>query len=238
MKIKHFLLLAVTLVTLMTFGACDTEKGSKSEKIATGIVKLVKELDRATGDSTITDMSLSVIDNDAISDIQVVVPVDSGQRYAINVYVDDEKASNGFLETDSWVMIIAIVFIFGTPIFIAIIICMSIVKIKKNNNKVSIVALEKGIRLPDLNSATLSDKLQSGIKMVAWSAGLFLFFMVVGAESVAALAIIPLLIGAGRLLVYFIDKREIKQNPSDIVPPVPPVYSNKATIDNTESDAI
>lgn len=242
MKIKHFLLAVTTLVTLLAFGACKTHKDNKNEMVAKEIVKLVQDLNQALGDSTITEMSLSTVDNDAISAIQVVAPVDSGKRYAINVYVNDGKYSDIDFDFETLVAITAIIFIFGTPIFIAIIICMAVVRIKKNNNNVSMLAIERGVRLPDSNNATLYDKLQSGIKMVAWSTGLFLFFMIIGADGMASLAIIPLLIGAGRLLAYFLEKRDIKnsstQKQSEI-PPIPPTFTDESNKDNINStDAI
>ena len=71
-------------------------------------------------------------------------------------------------------------------------------------------------------------RLQSGVKMIAWAVGLFLFFMVVSAPSVAALATIPLIIGIGRLASYYLARKKEKQSRAGI-PPVPGITENPTT---------
>ena len=50
-------------------------------------------------------------------------------------------------------------------------------------------------------------RLQSGLTWIAWGAGLMIFFIVVGVESLAALMAIPCFIGVSKLLTLLIESR-------------------------------
>lgn len=238
MKTKHFLLWALAVVLNISLFSCQTKQSESNTNLANEIVNIIKQVNNATNDSTITDFTISVIDSDDIENIQMIPPADPSQRYVINIYTESSDSDDHSIFDDSLIAIIAVIFIFGTPIFIAIIICICIVKVKKNNGKVAIMAMEKGFAYPAGNKNTLSDKLQSGIKMVAWSVGIFAFFMIVDAASVAVLALIPFIIGLGRLYAYYRDSRKVSDTSDDSTnfPPVPPVNINK---DNSaDNDAL
>lgn len=233
MKTKNFLLWILTAFFSVQLCSCNVDSGKQNEKLANEIVKILKDIDKATNDSTLAKISLSVVDSDDIDNVQVIEPTEPDQRYIINVYTETDDSDFSDVP-ETLVACLAIIFIFGTPIFIAIIICICIVRVKKNSNQVAITAMEKGYRYPLVDQDIVANKLQSGIKMIAWAVGIFAFFMVVDATSVAVLALIPFIIGMGRLYAYYHDVRKIKsdkENNSNF-PPVPPVNHN---IDNSSS---
>lgn len=237
MKTKNFLLWSLTAFFSLLLCSCNVDSGKQNEKLANEIVKMLKDIDKATNDSTLAKISLSVVDSDDIDNVQVIEPTEPDQRYTINIYTDKDNSNFPFDSDVSGTIVacIAIIFIFGTPIFITIIICICIVRVKKNSNQVAITAMEKGYRYPLVDQDIVANKLQSGIKMIAWSVGIFAFFMVVGATGLAVLALIPFIIGMGRLYAYFHDVRKIKSDKENNTnfPPVPPVNHNN--IDNSSS---
>ncbi|MCM1021100.1 MAG: DUF6249 domain-containing protein [Muribaculum sp.] len=234
MKTKQILNALIAMIFAFSAVSCSSEKDENYHRVAQEIVKLVKEIDKATNDSTITQISVSSLNSNVIDNIDVVVPVDSTQRYTINVYADSDSDSP-YENFDFVAIFFGIILIFGTPIFIAVIICVAIVKIKKNSNQVLITSIEKGYKLPNDNNNTLSAKFQSGIKMIAWSVGIFMFFMVIDSMSMAVLALIPLIIGVGRLAAFYLDKKKESDSNSNNQPPFPPVNNNP---ENHHCDAV
>ena len=219
-KSIHFLLLVFACILgVMTF-SCNNEPADRGRSIANEVVSAIRQLETADRDSAIIKLSPS--DN---AGSVTVMPPDSLRKYDINIYVTDHDNSSDFMAGESFIAIFAIFLIFGIPIIIAIIICVCIFRIKQSSDKVTLAAIEKGYVLPGKNVSMSEYRLQSGVKMIAWAVGLFLFFMVVNAPSVAALATIPLIIGIGRLASYYLARKKEKQSRAGI-PSVPGITEN------------
>lgn len=218
MKRKSILFLLLVFACafgLMTL-SCSDNASDKGRLIAKEVANAIKDLETVDKDSAIIDLS-SGANNVSIT----TSAPDSLQKYDINVYVTDDDKSFSMLDGDTVVAILAIALIFGTPIFIAIVICICIFKIRQNSNKVTLAAIEKGYTLPNEENSMPEYRLQSGIKMIAWAVGLSLFFIIVDAPSIAVLAVIPFIIGLGRLISYYLTRKKEKQNHAACIPPIP-----------------
>lgn len=122
--------------------------------------------------------------------------------------------------------IIAIIAVFGMPLFI--IIAILYYKHRKRMVKVALIKdyLDAGKDVPDevlvaINGSEIdppADSFQGGVRNIAVGAGLFLFLGLIANWGVAALALIPLFIGIGKLVVWRMNSGTIEnssQNQAD-----------------------
>jgi len=118
------------------------------------------------------------------------------------------------------VSIIAIVMVFGTPIFILV--ALLYFSGRRRRQKVELVNtyLQNGQEVPAHVMQGFDDNsnenfLRSGITLSTVGLGLIVGFAVAGNEVVSGIGFIPLFIGLGRLGFWYLDERKEKQAESE-----------------------
>lgn len=129
-----------------------------------------------------------------------------------NLYVSISANNDSDYPDEWWVSIVAITataLIFSGPILVVFIVCFFIYKSKRDRNRVIMESLATGQPLPDrfYNIPDRKPRLQPAVNYLAWSAGFFAFFLIVGGKSWAMLTLIPFIIGLGKLATYIIATR-------------------------------
>ena len=118
------------------------------------------------------------------------------------------------------VSIIAIVMVFGTPIFILV--ALLYFSGRRRRQKVELVNtyLQNGQEVPahvmqGFDDNSNENLLRSGITLSTVGLGLIVGFAVAGNEVVSGIGFIPLFIGLGRLGFWYLDERKEKQSESE-----------------------
>lgn len=119
---------------------------------------------------------------------------------------------------ENMVAIYAIIFIFGIPslVFILITIFVILYLYKKRTARYRIIdkALDKGIELPEsfFNETTLpaqKSRLQSALIWIGCGFGIMCFFCCLcDVESGIAFGVIPFFVGIAKLITYFVEDRK------------------------------
>ncbi len=123
------------------------------------------------------------------------------------------------------VKIIIILGVFALPIAIVYIICQYNLKVRQERNRLMEKAIDNDYQLPadyfttkhiDFSNIRINEH-NNGIQLVATGIGVGLFFIILGGYPIAALMLIPTLIG---LLKMFSSRQPFNR-------PTPPPYSNQ-----------
>ncbi len=114
------------------------------------------------------------------------------------------------------VAIVGTVLIFGAPVLAVFLICYFIYRTKRARYQAVAQIVASGKDIPEgmFPQTDSRAKWNSGIKYVAWGCALMLFFLVRLQIEWAVLMIVPIAIGAGKLIAY---RNEQKQKSSSIV---------------------
>ena len=131
---------------------------------------------------------------------------------SINVSLDDEEFS-------AWkgiVAIMAIIMIFGMPLFIVLLVLYFSYRKRRQRLETIQSFVNAGQDVPkellDDSAVSTANPLRSGLNLVAVGSAIVLAFLFIGAEPVAALGLIPLFLGISRLIYYYTEpKPEIKE---------------------------
>lgn len=105
------------------------------------------------------------------------------------------------------------VLIFTLPIFF---ICYFIYRKRTIRYHIVEKAIEKNITLPEsfymTPEADKKSRLQSGLVWIGWGLGLICLFAVCGSVKTAMIGLIPLFVGAAKLITYFVEDRKKDNN--------------------------
>jgi Ca2+/Na+ antiporter len=120
------------------------------------------------------------------------------------------------------ISVMGIVAIFFVPFIAFVLIVWFNLNYRQKQNKIKAElitkAIENGQTIPDNLFKTKEDKslLQKSVPWIAFGLGSMVFFILKPSVYLAlALGLTLLLIGIGYLLIYFFNKKEIKENDSD-----------------------
>lgn len=115
-------------------------------------------------------------------------------------------------------LIIGTALTFLAPIAVVWIVCYFIYRTKRDRSRVVYESIVTGRPIPPgyfpvdrPQGATL----RSAITYIAWGVGGGLFFFFVGAEEVSCLFVVPIIIGMGRLLAFFLYDYKRKSSDAD-----------------------
>mgnify|MGYP000816731923 CR=1 FL=1 len=217
MTIKKFSLACAVTAIIALCAACGSRNDNSELRgeIMADITEFVNEFNDSAMNKVIIEegpagasvnSGRSEISRDSIGNLHM----------SVQVNVDDTQT----IDSDNLVALVcgslAILGAFAVPIFIVYFIGLFIFKSKRDKNNIIRLAIESGRELPKEFFAKEAPKfrLQSAIQYIAWSVGLFVFFIVVGADAVAYLCLIPFIIGIGKLIAYFLyeHKKSDKTN--------------------------
>lgn len=121
-------------------------------------------------------------------------------------------------EAETVIAVIAILAIFVFPLVSLIAIVWLIIwfstRKSRDRNRLVAMSIERGIPLPpDYFRQIQRSRLQSGLVWVMWGIGIAVFFLIaVGAKTAAVLGLIPFLVGAAKLITYFVEDRPNKRD--------------------------
>lgn len=105
------------------------------------------------------------------------------------------------------------VLIFTLPIFF---ICYFIYRKRTIRYRIAEKAIEKNMTLPEsffaIPEAEKKSRLQSGLVWIGWGLGLICLFAVCGTIKTAMIGLIPLFVGAAKLITYFVEDRKKDNN--------------------------
>lgn len=108
------------------------------------------------------------------------------------------------------------VLIFTLPIFF---ICYFIYRKRTIRYRIAEKAIEKNMTLPEsffmVPEADKKSRLQSGLVWIGWGLGLICLFAVCGSVKTAMIGLIPLFVGAAKLITYFVEDRKKENNNSN-----------------------
>ncbi len=216
---KRIILPILSILFLSVCSACHHRSDSRQlrDEIIDELSSIVNELN----DSSFNDIVILAEESgDASINVDKSPLTSDGKgNVLMTVQVDVEDDSMG---GEFWVAIIcgglAIAGAFLTPILIGYFICYFIFRSKRDRNNLIREAIASGYPLPKEFFITQipRERLQSAVKYIAWSVGLFLFFMIVGLDAIAYLCFIPMIIGLGKLTAYFLyEHKSRKRNIND-----------------------
>lgn len=108
--------------------------------------------------------------------------------------------------------IIGILAVFGLPFIFATLLLFAGISYlnRRGERRARLIEMSLQCRQPlppEFYQRRRSNRLQSGLTWIAWGAGLMIFFIVVGEDSLAALMAIPCFIGVSKLLTLLIESR-------------------------------
>lgn len=215
---KNFALTLLSIM-LLTFSSCGNSMDD-NEKMAREISECISENLKSLNDSTFSNIVITTVndagDSDDISVSSSGITADGRGNLYINVSANNDSE----LPDEWWVSIVAITatfLMFSAPLFLVFIVCYFIYKSKRDRNRVIMAAASAGYTLPDrfYNIPDRKPRLQPSVNYLAWSTGFFAFFMIIHKTQLAMLALIPFIIGLGKLATYIIATRNSNNRDND-----------------------
>lgn len=220
LKMNKILIPALSFIVMM-ISSCSSRNDEKDELIQgirEDIVSNIQEAMNELNDSSIRELQIQLNNSSEKVDVTTthMIGEDGKIHVDVNVNMDDDSGTDR-------VAIIAVVLgtvgFFMCPILMVGIICYFIYRSKRDRNHVINTALTTGHPLPKefFYQSSPTIKLQSGFIYMAWATGLFLFFYMVGFESIPYLALIPFIIGVGKVVGWFISQKKENDKDKDII---------------------
>lgn len=212
---KFFLKSALLLSVIVGLVSCSAGNSS-DDKLTKELVQCFQAATAQLNDSVFRDVVL-----DMKPDTVTVTAKTSAQNGNIIININQNKGKKH--KTDAAVptfvsvcAITTVVGIFLGPVLIVIAICVAILRGRRQRNQIIYEAMIHNYQLPDefYRKAPKERRLQNGIAYIAWSVGLFIFFIMVNCDAIAMLMIIPFILGIGRLISYILENRK-KQDVDD-----------------------
>lgn len=201
---KHIINISIIAAVVMTaiFFSANTYAGNdKKQLISQEVTELVESI---CNDSKEINASTPVIDRSYNND----------DHFSESQYYEYRKSVS-----DNMIAIIAIIFGVLTPFLsiVAIVFIALLFAHKKRKLRYHTIelAISNGRDLPDSFYESFDNKngrsrLQSALVWIAWGIGIALFLLCVDDIESAFIAAIPLLVGAAKLITYFIEDRPKK----------------------------
>ncbi len=189
------------LIAAMTLMSCG---GNRRSEIKDEVIKGIEEAMAQIDDSSFR----SLVINSSGESAEIVTSAfpDSAGNVIVNINIPSENCGDD--DVPSFVGPVAIISVLGAflaPVAAVFVICYFIYKSKRDRNRIIYESVISGHSLPKEFYRIRPHKMrfQSAVVWLAWSIGLFAFFMIVGAQKVAPLMLIPFIIGAGKMTAFF-----------------------------------
>lgn len=196
---RKLLLTVLAAVTLMSCGG--NHRSNVKKEVMEGLEEVMAQLN---------DTSFhSVVINPAGENAEIISSAlpDSSGNIIVNINIPDEDADfdDGVPGFVAPVAIISVLGAFIAPVIAVFVICFFIYKTKRDRNRIIYESVVSGHTLPKefYRIRPRKARFQSSVAWLAWSIGLFVFFMIVGWQEVAMLMLIPFIIGAGKMAAFF-----------------------------------
>lgn len=204
---RIFYILTIALITNISFSSCQRKAISQEE---------IDEFSRQI------NAKLEQIDNNATSDSNAFINDSSSADSIIKIKAEKEnqKAEITIIQHTNdgenfigvFIVFIAIITPFACAVLIVFFIIRGITSRQREHNKLIEKAIENNYPLPDNFFDTPKrhkSRLQSSLVWLAWGIGTMGFFYIVDpTETAYSIGLIPLLVGAAKLITYFIEDRK------------------------------
>lgn len=204
---RIFYILTIALITNISFSSCQRKAISQEE---------IDEFSRQI------NAKLEQIDNNATSDSNAFINDSSSADSIIKIKAEKENqkaeitiiqhTNDGENFSGVFIVFIAIISPFACAVLIVFFIIRGITSRQREHNKLIEKAIENNYPLPDNFFDTPKrhkSRLQSSLVWLAWGIGTMGFFYIVDpTETAYSIGLIPLLVGAAKLITYFIEDRK------------------------------
>lgn len=204
---RIFYILTIALITNISFSSCQRKAISQEE---------IDEFSRQI------NAKLEQIDNNATSDSNAFINDSSSADSIIKIKAEKENqkaeitiiqhTNDGENFSGVFIVFIAIITPFACAVLIVFFIIRGITSRQREHNKLIEKAIENNYPLPDNFFDTPKrhkSRLQSSLVWLAWGIGTMGFFYIVDpTETAYSIGLIPLLVGAAKLITYFIEDRK------------------------------
>lgn len=203
---KRIILVLTALLALL----CTAEAGVRVivERDSQGNRKRVIEVrDTVINGKEVTDTLSVMVYHDSVSDTGREAYSQTEKSEALNWSLDLSNEHT----TEALVAIVAIVFIFGLPVFILLIIFYYRNKNRKAKYRLAELAIEKGQPLPEgffkeMEIASQSG-LNKGIKNIFLGIGLFIFLWSITDEfSLGCIGLLIMFTGFGQVVIHYVNQ--------------------------------
>ena len=205
--------LATALIASISFTSCQ-RKAITQEEIDELNRQISEKLAMVeNNDDTTTSITIDSTDTDSI--VKVNTPKNDKKTEITIIQGQNER-----FESEG-IFIITIVFIIIVTPFASIVLILffairGITSRQRERNKLIEKAIECNYPLPDdFFKAPIQHKsrLQSALVWLAWGVGIVVFFLIVDPTVTAySIGLIPLLVGAAKLITYFVEDRKKDNN--------------------------
>ncbi|MCM1093989.1 MAG: DUF6249 domain-containing protein [Lachnospiraceae bacterium] len=167
------------------------------------VVERIEEVMDQLNDSSFRKIVIN--DNDGERRVLSDVKADSTGNIIVNINIPEDDYDDGVPSFVAPVALISVIGVFIAPVLMVFFICYFIYRTKRDRNRVIYESVVSGHQLPAefYKSRPRKIRFQSAVAWLAWSIGLFAFFMIVGREELAPLMLIPFIIGAGKMAAFF-----------------------------------
>lgn len=221
MKLTNLIISA--LIAMAPYGGmeCNAQSESKTEISDTTVVFDAKSpassVDAAKNKVRERIEREVVIDN-SDNDNETAIAVAEAVQEALN----DSDSGFGDGGRGAAVAVMAVIGIFYFPlIMLALMIVIVMFFVKRNRDKrarLIELSIKERVPLPRefyMRGRVPEARLNSGLIWMAWGLGLMIFFISLEAEAPSALMSVPVLIGASKLITYFLIERRRRDQESD-----------------------
>ena len=216
-RIKSFMIAMAALLMMVPAQAATegdnasaTSRKEERREIVRQSVKDAVNRAKSLNADSISERMAQVVSDD-FSDTVFVWEDSIDQLDALSDHIDKISDAADGAETAIAVIVILAIFVFPLVSLIAIVwlIVWFSTRKSRDRNRLVAMSIERGIPLPpDYFRQVQRSRLQSGLVWVMWGIGIMIFFLIaVGAKTAAVLGLIPLLVGAAKLITYFVEDR-------------------------------
>ena len=204
----------ISIIASISFSSCQRKAITQEEieEFSRQINEKLEQLDRINSSN-----SSVVINDSSATDSIVRIKAENDTQKAEITIIQNQKDR---FESEG-IFILAIVFIaivtpFASIVLIIFFAIRGITSRQRERNKLIEKAIDNNYPLPDnffISQKSPRTRLQSALVWLAWGVGVVAFFLIVDPTVTAySLGLIPLLVGAAKLITYFIEDRKKDNN--------------------------
>ncbi len=204
----------ISIIASISFSSCQRKAITQEEieEFSRQINEKLEQLDRINSSN-----SSVVINDSSATDSIVRIKAENDTQKAEITIIQNQKDR---FESEG-IFILAIVFIaivtpFASIVLIIFFAIRGITSRQRERNKLIEKAIDNNYPLPDnffISQKSPRTRLQSALVWIAWGVGVVAFFLIVDPTVTAySLGLIPLLVGAAKLITYFIEDRKKDNN--------------------------
>lgn len=204
----------ISIIASISFSSCQRKAITQEEieEFSRQINEKLEQLDRINSSN-----SSVVINDSSATDSIVRIKAENDTQKAEITIIQNQKDQ---FESEG-IFILAIVFIaivtpFASIVLIIFFAIRGITSRQRERNKLIEKAIDNNYPLPDnffISQKSPRTRLQSALVWIAWGVGVVAFFLIVDPTVTAySLGLIPLLVGAAKLITYFIEDRKKDNN--------------------------